>query len=157
MEKTIKIGKTPVKLNNNIGWLRAYRSQFGRDILPSIMPLAATLLDIMGALLDDDGTANVSVASLIKAADSDKMLDAVIHASTFEAVEIVNITWALAKCANDDIDDPETWEKQFDVFPFDTVVPAIWKLVIEGLVSSKNLRRLDDLKKKLQPITETNK
>lgn len=157
MEKTVKIGKTPVKLNNNIGWLRAYRSQFGRDILPSIMPLVATLLDVMGALLDEEGTANVSVASLIKAADSDKMLDAVIHASTFEAVEIVNITWALAKCANDDIDDPETWEKQFDVFPLDTVVPAIWKLVIEGLVSSKNLRRLDDLKKKLQPITETNK
>lgn len=157
MEKTIKIGKTPVKLNNNIGWLRAYRSQFGRDILPSIMPLVATLLDVMGALLDEEGTANVSVASLIKAADSDKMLDAVIHASTFEAVEIVNITWALAKCANDDIDDPETWEKQFDVFPLDTVVPAIWKLVIEGLVSSKNLKRLDDLKKKLQPITETNK
>lgn len=157
MEKTIKIGKTPVKLTNNIGWLRAYHSQFGRDILPSIMPLVATLLDVMGALLDEEGTANVSVASLIKAADSDKMLDAVIHASTFEAVEIVNITWALAKCANDDIDDPETWEKQFDVFPLDTVVPAIWKLVIEGLVSSKNLRRLDDLKKKLQPITETNK
>lgn len=157
MEKTIKIGKTPVKLNNNIGWLRAYRSQFGSDILPSIMPLVATLLDVMGAMLDDDGSANISVASLIKAADSDKMLDAVIHASTFEAVEIVNITWALAKCANDDIDDPETWEKQFDVFPLDTVVPAIWKLVIEGLVSSKNLRRLDDLKKKLQPMTETNK
>lgn len=157
MEKTIKIGKTPVKLNNNIGWLRAYRSQFGNDILPSIMPLVATLLDVMGAMLDDDGSTNISVASLIKAADSDKMLDAVIHASTFEAVEIVNITWALAKCANDDIDDPETWEKQFDVFPLDTVVPAIWKLVIEGLVSSKNLKRLDDLKKKLQPITETNK
>lgn len=157
MEKTVKIGKTPVKLNNNIGWLRAYRSQFGNDILPSIMPLVATLLDVIGAMLDDDGSTDISVASLIKAADSDKMLDAVIHASTFEAVEIVNITWALAKCANDDIDDPETWEKQFDVFPLDTVVPAIWKLVIEGLVSSKNLRRLDDLKKKLQPITETNK
>ena len=151
MEKTIKVGKTSVKLNNNIGWLRAYRSQFGHDILPTLMPLVATILDLLGALLDEEGRADVSIAGLIKAADTDKMMDALIHASGFEMVELINITWALAKCADPQIDEPEEWEKQFDAFPLDVVLPAVWKMVIGGLVSSKNLKRLDDLKKAIQP------
>lgn len=151
MEKTIKVGKKSVKLNNNIGWLRAYRSQFGHDILPTLMPLVATILDLLGALLDEEGRADVSIAGLIKAADTDKMMDALIHASGFEMVELINITWALAKCADPQIDEPEEWEKQFDSFPLDVVLPSVWKMVIEGLVSSKNLKRLDDLKKAIQP------
>lgn len=151
MEKTIKVGKKSVKLNNNIGWLRAYRSQFGHDILPTLMPLVATILDLLGALLDEEGRADVSIAGLIKAADTDKMMDALIHASGFEMVELINITWALAKCADPQIDEPEEWEKQFDTFPLDVVLPAVWKMVIEGLVSSKNLKRLDGLKKAIQP------
>lgn len=152
MEKTIKIGKVPVKLNNNIGWLRAYRNQFGHDILPTLMPIAASVLDLLGALIDENGTANIDIASLIKAADSDKMIDAVIHASGFEVVELINIVWALAKCADPDVPDPETWEKQFEVFPLDTVVPEVAKLIISGTVSSKNVKRLANLR-----ATEPNK
>lgn len=151
MEKTIKIGKTSVRLNNNIGWIRAYRNQFGHDILPSLMPLVMTILDLIGAFIDEAGQADISIAGLIKATDTEKMLDAVIHASGFEAVEIINITWALAKAANRDIPEPEEWEKQFEAFPLDIVVPAIWKLTIEGMVSSKNLKRLESLKATLQP------
>ena len=152
MEKTIKIGKTKVKLNNNIGWVRAYRSQFGHDILPTIMPIVATVLDLLGAFISaGGGDSTVSIAKLIEMADSDKMLDAVIHASGFEAVELVNITWALAKCANPDIDEPEEWEKQFESFPMDIVVPAVGKLIIDGVVSTKNLERLESLKMTIRP------
>lgn len=157
MEKTIKIGKTPVRLNNNIGWIRAYRSQFGHDILPTLMPLAATILDILGALISEDGTVEVNPASILRNADSDKMLDAIIHASGFEAVEIVNITWALAKSADPELDDPETWERQFEEFPLDTVVPAVWTLVLQGAVSSKNRKRLETITKALQPTDEEKK
>ena len=152
MEKTIKIGKTKVKLNNNIGWVRAYRSQFGHDILPTIMPIVATVLDLLGAFISAGaGETTVSIAKLIEMADSDKMLDAVIHASGFEAVELVNITWALAKCADPDIDEPEEWEKQFESFPMDIVVPAVGKLIIDGVVSTKNLERLESLKMTIRP------
>lgn len=152
MEKTIKIGKTKVKLNNNIGWVRAYRSQFGHDILPTIMPIVATVLDLLGAFISaGGGDSTVSIAKLIEMADSEKMLDAVIHASGFEAVELVNITWALAKCADPDIEEPEEWEKQFESFPMDIVVPAVGKLIIDGLVSTKNLERLESLKMTIRP------
>lgn len=157
MEKTIKIGKIPVRLSNNIGWLRAYRSQFGHDILPTLMPIAATIVDLLGALINEEGAVEVSSAALIKNADSDKMIDAVIHASGFEAVEIVNIIWALAKCADPDIPEPEIWERQFDEFPLDVVVPAVYKLVIEGAMSSKNRRRLEGITNTLQPNKATNK
>ena len=153
MEKTIKIGKTSVKLNNNIGWLRAYRSQFGHDILPTLMPIAASVLDLLGALIDENGAADISITGLIKAVDSDKMVDAVIHASGFEVVEFVNITWALAKCADETIPEPEEWEKQFETFPLDIVVPAVAKLILDGTVSSKNVKRLGSLKKTNEPTT----
>lgn len=154
MEKTIKIGNKSVKLNNNISWAIAYRDQFGRDIIPALMPMLAGALDIFAGLVAETGKANeISVSDLAKLADGDALINAAIHIGGFEFVDFINITWALAKCADEDIPEPREWVEQFDSFPLDIVAPEVIKLIFKGVISSKNLKRLEDLKKRIQPTS----
>ena len=152
MEKTIKIGKQNVRLNNNISWAIAYRDQFGRDIIPALMPLLASALDIISGIINETGkTEDIELADLAKLADGDALLNAVIHLGGFEFTDLICITWALAKCADEDIPAPREWVAQFDTFPLDIIAPEVFSLIFKGVVSSKNLKRLKDLKKRIQP------
>ena len=156
MEKTIKIGKQDVRLTNNVSWAMTYRDQFGHDIIPTLMPLAAAALDIVSGVIDEvsDG-GKVEVADLLRAMDGDKLLDAVIHLSGLEFVELINITWAMAKACDDDIPDPKTWAKGLDDFPVDKIAPEVFSLAFKGLVSSKNLKRLKDLRSAIKVVQPT--
>lgn len=157
MEKTIKIGKKSVKLNNNVSWAIVYRDQFGRDIIPTIMPLFASALDIISGIINETGkTEDIELKDIAKLADGDSLLNAVIHLGGFEFTDLICITWALAKCADEDIPDPREWIKEFETFPVDVVAPEVFSLIFKGVVSSKNLKRLEDLKKRIQPtLTST--
>ncbi len=153
MERTINIGDKEVRLNNNIGWAIAYRDQFGRDIIPALMPMLAGALDIVSELIKETGkTDNIEAADLFKVMDGDAFLDAIFHLGTLEFVDFINIVWALAKCADDEIPEPKIWVKQFDVFPVDEILPAVAELVLAGVMSSKNLTRLKNATKTLQPM-----
>ena len=66
-------------------------------------------------------------------------------------MDFINITWALAKNADDSIPEPKIWVKQFDEFPVDVVGPEVVKLIFKGMVSSKNLKRLDRIAKAVRP------
>lgn len=154
MEKTIKIGKKSVRLNNNISWAIVYRDQFGRDIIPALMPLLASALDIISGLINETGkTEDIELTDLAKLADGDALLNAVIHLGGFEFTDLICITWALAKCADEDIPAPREWIAQFDSFPIDVIAPEVFTLIFKGVVSSKNLKRLEDLKKRIQPTS----
>lgn len=154
MEKTIKIGKKNVRLNNNISWAIVYRDQFGRDIIPALMPLLASALDIISGLINETGkTEDIELADLAKLADGDALLNAVIHLGGFEFTDLICITWALAKCADEDIPAPREWIAQFDSFPIDVIAPEVFTLIFKGVVSSKNLKRLEDLKMRIQPTS----
>ena len=154
MEKTIKIGKKSVRLNNNVSWAIAYRDQFGRDIIPTIMPLFASALDIISGLINESGkTDEIELTDLAKLADGDSLLNAAIHLGGFEFTDLICITWALAKCADEEIAEPREWIKEFDTFPIDVVAPEVFSLIFKGVVSSKNLKRLEDLKKRIQPVS----
>lgn len=157
MEKTIKIGKKSVKLNNNVSWAIVYRDQFGRDIIQTIMPLFASALDIISGIINETGkTDDIELTDLAKLADGDSLLNAVIHLGGFEFTDLICITWALAKCADEDIPAPREWIEQFETFPVDVVAPEVFSLIFKGVVSSKNLKRLEDLKKRIQPtLTST--
>lgn len=159
MEKTIKIGDKEVRLTNNVSWAITYRDQFGHDIIPTLMPMLAAALDVIGSLIDEVGEdGKVSAADLFKALDGDRLLDAVIHLSGLEFVELINITWAMAKACDDNIPDPKTWVKGFNEFPVDTIAPETFRLAFKGLVSTKNLERLRNLTKSIkvtQPSTST--
>lgn len=154
MEKIIKIGKKSVKLNNRVSWAIVYRDQFGRDIIPTIMPLFASALDIISGIINETGkTDDIELTDLAKLADGDSLLNAAIHLGGFEFTDLICITWALAKCADEDIPEPREWIKQFETFPVDVVAPEVFSLIFKGVVSSKNLKRLEDLKKRIQPTS----
>lgn len=156
MEKTVKIDKKSVRLSNNVGWTMEYRDQFNHDIIPTLMPMLAGILDILGGVVETVGkTKDVGFDDLIKAANSDKMYDAVIHMSGLEFVELINIIWAMAKTADESIPEPRQWIKQFSNFPLDEITPVVFRLIIEGVMSSKNVKRLESLARSLQPSLST--
>lgn len=152
MIKTITIDDKDIVLDNNVGWTLIYRDQFGRDIIPAIMPLLAGALDVVSGIFQEAGDKKeITIESLAKLADGDTLINAMIHIGGFEFVDFINITWALAKNADDSIPEPNIWLKQFDEFPIDVIGPEVVKLIFKGMVSSKNLERLNGLMKNVQP------
>ena len=152
MIKTITIDDKDIVLDNNVGWALIYRDQFGRDIIPAIMPLLAGALDVVSGIFQEAGDKKeITIESLAKLADGDTLINAMIHIGGFEFVDFINITWAMAKNADDSIPEPNIWLKQFDEFPIDVIGPEVVKLIFKGMVSSKNLERLNGLMKNVQP------
>lgn len=156
----VTIGDKELVLSNSAAWALAYRDQFNHDIIPTVMPLLAGILDIIGGIASnftagEDGKVEIALTDALDVIDSDSIMDALIHLSGFELVELFNITWAMNKAAVDDIDEPKTWIKQFEVFPVDEVAPKVFGLMASGLMSSKNLKRLESLKKTIQPSIST--
>lgn len=156
MEKTIKTdSKTSFKVSNNIGWMLAYRDQFGRDIVPALIPLLNSLLNIAIEVSKVAGREGVSATDIMQALDGDTIRDAIIEASGLEMVDIINIIWAMAKAADDDIDEPREWVRQFDHFPLDTILPVIFDLTAQCMVSTKNYKRLREAMQALSQSPST--
>lgn len=140
MKKTIKLYKDcELTLSNNAGWLYEYRDQFGHDIVPDIMPIVSAVLKALKELSAFTGK---PVTEAIKGLDEDVVEDTLIELAGLQSVDLINIVWAMAKCADDEIDEPRKWIRQFETFPLDVIVPKVWTLVLEGFVSSKNLKSL---------------
>lgn len=155
MEKTIQIGNKEVRLNNNIGWTIDYRDQFGTDIIPTLLPMVAAALDLIKGLLEEmEDTSNLEWQDILKTLDGDTLLDALVHLGGLEFKDFINVTWAMAKCADETIPEPRTWVRQFEVFPLDEIAPAVFELIYKGIISSKNLTRLKNLK--TLPLQPTN-
>lgn len=143
MIKTIRIENKDVQLNNNIGWALIYRDQFGRDIIPALMPALASALDLVSGIIKETGkTKNIDLGDLLAVMDGDSFLDALVHLSGLEFVDFVNITWAMAKCADDSLPDPRKWVTSFEVFSLDVIAPSVIELMVKSVISSKNLERL---------------
>lgn len=156
MEKKVKIdSKNSIKLNNNVGWLFIYKDQFGRDIVPTLVPVLNAGIDLVFGIYRETG--GKFTKDSIMAIDTDAVTDALIQATAIEATDLINITWALAKNADDEIPEPREWVRQFDTFPVDIIAPEVFKMLYKGMVSTKNLKRLQNLFESLQPnLTSTN-
>ena len=145
MEKIIKIGKQEVKLSNNVAWLMEYKDQFGKDATQELIPLVATLVETIGSGLASykDGVINLeSLSESIEGRAFELMLP--LYQAELSTT-LINITWAMAKAADETIDPPKKWVRQFESFPLDVVAPKVWNLAVKGFVSSKNLKRLRNL------------
>ena len=151
MEKIIKIGKQEVKLNNNVGWTMEYRDQFGKDIVPVVMPLMASMIEGVSTIIAESGN-EVTVSSVAESLQG-RAFDVLIPMFQTEFVDLViNVTWAMAKVADEGIAPPKQWVRQFDSFPLDIVGPAVFDLVLKGFVSSKNLKRLKNIGENLKNL-----
>lgn len=150
MEKKIKLdSKTSITLNNNVGWLFLYKDQFGRDIVPTLVPVLNAGIDLVFGVYKETG-GKISKDSIMNI-DTDALTDAIYSAASIEAVDLLDIVWALAKNADEEIPEPREWFKQFEAFPVDVIAPAVFELIFKAMVSTKNLKRLQSLKESLQP------
>ena len=156
MEKNIKIGKQEVRLNNNVAWTMEYRDQFGKDILPAIMPLLASAIEgVSTVMADATDNGEITTSSIAEALEG-RTMDILLPMFQAEFVDlVVNVTWAMAKAADESIDPPKRWVKQFDEFPLDVVGPAVFDLVLKGFVSLKNLKRLKKISESLKTLQPT--
>lgn len=141
MEKIIKIDdSTEIRLSNNVGWLMEYQDQFGHDIVPDLMPALGAILELIEGM---GGTISVKDAKdLVKDIPAGAAGSALVELSGLRMTDIINIVWALAKAADPDIEPPRQWVRQFDTFPLDVIVPEVFMLVAQGVMSSKNWTRL---------------
>lgn len=152
MEKVIKIGKQEVKLSNNVAWTMEYRDQFGKDIVPALMPVIASMIEGISTVVGDTGKAELNVTDIASALQG-RAMDVLLPMFQVEFVDtFINVTWAMAKAADESILPPKQWVRQFEEFPLDVVGPAVYDLVIRGFVSSKNLKRLKKIGKDLRNL-----
>ena len=158
MKKIIKIGDKDVELSNNVAWTMEYRDQFNKDIVPAIMPLIASVMEGVSSVLAEAGT-DIKDVKAIASAIEGRSMDILLPVFQVEFVDtIINVVWAMAKAANENIEPPKRWVRQFDEFPLDVVGPAVFDMVLKGFVSSKNLKRLKKVGaslKSLQPSNST--
>ena len=155
MEKKIKLdNKTSITLNNNVGCLFLYKDQFGSDIVPTLVPVLNAGIDLVFGVYRETG-GKITKDSIMQI-NTDALTDAIYSAAAIESVDMLNIVWALAKNADEEIPEPREWYKQFETFPVDIIAPAVFELIFKSMVSTKNLKRLQSLKESLQPnLTST--
>lgn len=151
MIKTVKFSEDhSVELNGSMGWLFVYRAQFGRDILPELMPVIEAFMNIVVEALSSkefEGIENVdigdlSVEDIFKRLDSDVIGEALATLSGIELMTVIRIAWAMAKNADRKTEPPEKWANKFEVFPLDEIIPEIFSLILESSISTKNSQSL---------------
>lgn len=154
MIKTVKIDKDhSLTLSNNIGWMFIYRDQFGRDIVPTIVPVLNAGIDLIFAAYK--ATGGKIDKTILEKIDPDEVTSAMWSAAGIEAVDLLNIVWAMAKNADEGIPEPRLFFAGFDTFPVDVVFPAAFELLYKGLISGKNLKRLQEAAANLKPSSST--
>lgn len=157
MEKIITINDTQqIKLSNSIAWTMEYRDQFGRDVIQDHLPFFASITEALATIVSENGT-ELTMTDILKSIEG-RVMDLMIPLMQLDGMQtILNVTWAMAKACDDSIPPPKQWIRQFDEFPLDVVVPAVYSLAFSGFVSSKNLARLTktlaDLREKSQPTS----
>ena len=109
-------------------------------------------------MTDAGQNGEVSVEGIASALEG-RVLDVLLPMFQAEFVDlVVNVTWAMAKAADESIEPPKKWVRQFETFPLDVVGPAVFEMALKGFVSSKNLKRLEKLGenvRSLQPSHST--
>lgn len=150
MIREIRIEDRTVEINSSAGWLYEYRNRFGHDILPDIMPIIESVLAAGVSLLQESG-GEVNEKTIMDAMNNDALVDAFIKVSGMETLTIFNIFWAMAANADDKIPGPKEFFNQFERFPLDVAVPALFYTIIDSSISSKNVERLLKKLKELSP------
>ena len=126
-----------------------YRGQFGRDILPDILPLISAGVDIAINMLGE--SEGETVQEKIANMDSDKVESAMLSLAGLELTTFLQIVWAMnanaRKKSGEEIVPFDEWVEHQEEFPVDLIVPAVAGMLTKSMVSSKNLKRLQDLVK----------
>lgn len=154
MEKTIKLGKRSLKLTSRVKWMVIYKNQFGRDIFPTLVPVANTVVELVVALAKMTGGKPLTkdgVYEMIQKIDVEDIQSAIFSLAGLEVTDAFAITWCMAKAANEDIEAYDEFVDGLDAFPVDEIVPAIISMNVQALTSTKNFKRLQAAVEALKP------
>lgn len=155
MEKTIKLdSKTSIRVSNNVEWALIYKDQFGRDVLPMLIPVANTFIELAVSVMKTTGGKSldlVNAGEVMKDLDISDVQSALYSLAGLEFTDILYITWAMAKAADDSIEEPRVWVRSLPSFPVDAIVPVIFDMNVQFLTTSKNYKRLQKAVEVLKP------
>lgn len=159
MEKTIKLdSKTSIRVSNNIEWALIYKDQFGRDVLPMLIPVANTFIELAVSVMKSTGGKALDMKNAgetIKDLDISDIQSALYSLAGLEFTDILNITWAMAKAADETIEEPRVWVRSLTSFPVDAILPIIFDMNIQFLTTTKNYKRLREAVEILKPKNST--
>lgn len=159
MEKTIKLdSKTSIRVSNNIEWSLIYRDQFGRDVLPMLIPVANTFIELAVSVMKSTGGKALDMKNAgetIKDLDISDIQSALYSLAGLEFTDILNITWAMAKAADETIEEPRVWVRSLTSFPVDAILPIIFDMNMQFLTTTKNYKRLQAAVEALKPKNST--
>lgn len=159
MEKTIKLdSKTSIRVSNNIEWALIYKDQFGRDVLPMLIPVANTFIELAVSVMKSTGGKALDMKNAgetIKDLDISDIQSALYSLAGLEFTDILNITWAMAKAADETIEEPRVWVRSLTSFPVDAILPVIFDMNMQFLTTTKNYKRLQAAVEALKPKNST--
>ena len=128
MRKTIKLeNKKTIKINTSWNWPYIYQEYFGHDIIPDLVPLIDTFIDMTTGLLNGEDVDGEAI--------SDKLYG-------LEVTTVTNLIWALAKNADEDIPEVREWLEQYDRLPFDIILPEVLEALATSMMSTKKAELL---------------
>ena len=133
----IQIGDKDVLLDGGASFLIIYRKYFGRDAITDLLPMMRLGVNVIQALSGQMTDEDMAAALL-----AEEQLD---------AVQMMELIWALAKNADRDIPDFEEFYDQFDEFPFMDVMTEIVLFIVPTLLSKTDKKKRPVKKAKSQP------
>ncbi|ERT57743.1 hypothetical protein [Peptoniphilus sp. BV3C26] len=137
MIKTIVIDGKEVQFKASASFPLVYKANFNADILTVIMPLISELLDGMDDILKESVKKDGNIE--LKPSTLSGLLQNVY---SLELIDIMNLLWTLAKCADDTIPEPMKWFNQFDEFPVFDIAVEVFPMLFESLFSKKKLKEI---------------
>ena len=160
MEKTIKAGKKSYKLTNKVKWMQVYKNEFGRDIMPMLIPVANAFLEIAVSVMKATGGKSLDMSKageVMKDIDIADIQSSMYSLAGLEFTDLLAITWSMARTMDDETADFDTWVDEFvdDLFPVDEIAPTIIEINAKALMSSKNYSRLRKAVESLKPMTRS--
>lgn len=141
MRRTISIENHSIEVDTSMGWLFVYRSTFGHDVLPDLMPLVeaalAGLAEIFGSkVIREDHT--IDPEKVMELMDADALVEMLIKMAGMELTTVLQIFWAMAKNARRDLPPAEIFYAGLERFPMDEIIPGLFYAIVDSSVSSKN-------------------
>lgn len=158
-------------LDNTFTWMVYYKEAFGRDIVPDLAPILNSVIKAFFAVFSAvDVNKVIKIATskqknkteadrtsaimneVVQKVDPDDITGVIIEATAIESVTFLQIMWALAKCADDSIDEFFEWTKTTSGMTPDFLVSEVFDLVLKGWITENPL-----VKRLLEETTEPKK
>lgn len=135
MEKTITIDGKEVRFKATASFPLIYKANFNVDVLTIIMPLLSEVIGGASGMVTEE---TFKTGSLLLTPETISM--ALEGVYSLELIDIMNLLWTMAKCADDEIPDPVKWFGEFDEFPIIDIAVQVFPMLFSSLLSKKKLK-----------------